>query len=438
MSSENVARQAYDHASQQHGTATPPLALIQDALSRKKTGTRYIPHPQRTASLSNFLSKAERRIQRIAHDQLLAYEAFTVTLEVLEELLELETGSRDILHGCGVLLHRLWGGSELKVLTRLYNLGKRYTAERFEVLPHEWICGEIDRDALVFQLRYLIQWYGKRNVSLLLIEDEHPHEAHKSLLFGMRVLTERKKRGEIGIELVCGARLSGLAGAPLWLRVEPRISSNLAGDHTMIFEIPFTLETNREILDEVKVFIPYRALHVDPGHQTIELGCSIVSSLTGVIATTSHVTTLMIPAEAFVSDDSCDADRSDPATRGLWEEDPASRSALKIVRAVQQPSGTLVVEVEGLITDAHGDALALSVELFDDEGFALSMLSGQLSSTEAALSLSQPVVPLVLQRLPVDVYEKQKLPARSAVEVTLRSRTNGYLIVGSRAPITLY
>ena len=355
------------------GETVLPLALV---------SSRERDRPSRSTTLGEFLGSAHRALRDLLLRRANPFEAFTIGQDIVSSLLNNEVGTRVLEEGCGVLFHRLWGGvAEFRLFSKLFLTSARFSTQASAKI--EWEATGYTLAQYVNEFFILLRWYGKRKVSLLVLEEESPRDTERNTIFGFRIIHERIVRGLLGVEVVAGARLSGFAGEPLWFKIFFKEGcKTLKGSHSWSDVVtsvgsgtfatrvggllPLSPEVNRTIADEMRVFVPYSALRLQPGRQMVEVVGEIFSSRYGTVLSTSQAVELLIPVSAWESPTTSLSEGS----RGLWREDPISGDCLSELEGKILDT-TLELTVTGILSDRYGEEFELVVDLFDEEGFVI-------------------------------------------------------------------
>jgi hypothetical protein len=247
------------------------------------------------------------------------------------------------------------------------------------------------------ELTMLLKWYARRKSSLVLIEAsnqrigfEEEEGAVDDALFGFDVLHDQPVFGVKGCSVGCGLRLVGHDGEALWLRVSAFVDGvavgvrpgwdswvdvaeeGSVGEAGMPFcsLVPIRPNAQRLILDDVRVFVPYRALRLPPGRTQVELLCAVVNQDGDVLLSASRFEDLAIPPTGDEQQRALA-----PHAIGIWPQDVVSGdkiSSLKVQSGYTVIGGweqsALRVSCELSLFMHAGDALLIECRFTDQRG----------------------------------------------------------------------
>lgn len=411
----------------------------------------------RSTNLGAFLVEAGEQIHALRSSDAAAVPFAETAFGILTTFLERETGCTSLEDSMGLLFHQMWGGAaQLRLLADLfYNLRsflcRADAPSADEDLPY-------DRTTLLNELESVLSWYGHRKVSLAVLEEECARQGEADALFGMRIFDQKCNHGQPGFEVACGLRISGHAGEQLWLKVQFREGSRfLKGRHAWLDQaglkyctrategrvsavLPISPEHQRLMIDEAKLFIPYVALGLQPGTQTVEVVLSLTSRDGAELLSAARPHTFIVPPSFQVRDVSLYS----PHLLGMWENDPVHGDGLSCF-SVAASSEALTITGDVSLYDREEAPLTLACRVLYDDETEVPLSDESRARLKAVLTPDRPVkvyqgltfsLPLLALNLEAGHYDV-------LVEVTLCA-CDGRLLFGTRetacveiAPITV-
>ncbi len=399
----------------------------------------------KSGNLGAFLAEVGERIHELKVRKLAPAEFTNSVFEILTSFLVRETGSRNLEDSMGLLFHQMWGGgAELRLLADLYYRLRKLKVQSSQ--PASWQEIDFDQSRFLTELEAVLCWYGRRKVSLSVLDEELPRDHEADVLFGVRLFDGRIRHGVPGFEVVCGLRLSGHADEQLWLKVQFRDGTNfLKGKHAWLDQsglnyctrstegrvsavLPISPDHQRLIVDEAKVFIPYVALGVQPGKQTLETVLSLVAEDGAELLVHSQVHTFVVPPCFEIREVSSFS----PHLLGMWENDVARGDGL-FDFGVDTSAEALTIKGNVSLFDRDEKDVKLECRLLHEDETEITLSDRYRDLLSATLIPDRPVrfyanasfsIPLLALNLEEGHHE-------ILVEVVLIA-SNGRLLFGTR------
>jgi hypothetical protein len=211
---------------------------------------------ERSESLQNFVSPLEEEIRKAAKYRTRAKRASAVAiskvaelvLKIVRQIAHRETGRFTLEPNVPLLLSSIYAGSvEASIVHGLVRRAQAalsaLAAQEREGSPraksaaqfHDAGPSDYDIGRELDELTMLLRWYVRRKMSLAGLEVDQiskglqsegflePSFDEEDALFGFEVLHDHQVFGTKGCFVLCGLRLVGHDGQPLWLRVSLRL-----------------------------------------------------------------------------------------------------------------------------------------------------------------------------------------------------------------------
>jgi len=341
---------------------------------------RGVSRHGRVKALSNFLKESGKTLSEIkaAPNWITSPKKI---FEIVTGMVRREVGTAVLEDGMAIFLHQMWGGGvELRVLTGLYYKTK------FAVTQNASSGARTDSELKMMaeDCERVVRWYGQRKVSLLVIGEEFSRSRDEDLIFGLRVLHDRLSlSGAKGIEVVCGVRLSGRANSELWLKAQFREGKKLlkTKEGTYIDKPGFWLSScpkvakvagvaplcppsHRCIIDELRMFVPYSAIGLSPGKQTLEVVASVGERGSDPFLTRSDAHNFYIPAEIGNTVDEIPS----PQICGIWQQDFSHGDVIRCATVAECDDG-FVLKCDVEIVDREGASVVVSFVPHMEDGW---------------------------------------------------------------------
>lgn len=391
-------------------------------------------HPQssdeaRQAKFMLALNSKLRQLQAEQNqDRLLAGIA-----QVVAAIVRRETGAVTLEEGMGLLFHLVWGGgAELRTLSDLY----------YQCRQASSAGGSFDFTDALERLHHVVSWYGKRKQSLKVLEESEVGAWPNSRFFGTTVVPDRMQGGEPGFELHTGVRLVGFAYRTLWLRLFFRLGSrvlrssrgyttaaggsrSVRSDQPLCITAPIVPDHQRQLIDDLTLFIPYRVLEVPPGDYEFEGSLSIVDENEVRVISERLPINLEVPAAEFL------APFHSTQLIGLWSEDYASGSRLEDLSASWVSDSAVRISFSLLLCGFEGRELAVTARILDESGYQISPYG--LVETERAIVVDRSVSRFNALRLEVPLTVEVAEDEQIHIEVALTDPEDNRTLLGAIA-----
>ena len=276
--------------------------------------------------------------------------------------------------------------------------------------------------AVIVLLRYFLNWYIRRSVSMALCTPTLTSNRARAFLFELSILHDREWGGVSGIEAVASAYLRGVLGDTLWLRVRLEQNGKLLyaekrweewkegvlGLHAiqsnrtaaLAHLVPILPDRQSVFLDRLSAFLPYGAIDTfdEAGPLTV---CAEIIDRKGVaIASEKTVTWLRIPPK-----ERTERPIFSPMSRGIWSEDVVSLDRIYNLKSRGAADGRdIKVSFDLDILSRQGTALPrkLQAECRFLDHFGRS-IPGELSAYQSEEGALLTTVPLKINR-PVELF----------------------------------
>ena len=286
----------------------------------------------RVRSLKSLLLEAEKKLDTWREFPGTPQELATNIFDFLRMMLRQEVGTPDLEAAMGLLFHELWGSvGPLRLLSDLYFKTRLLIAQK----ATSWNDLQVSSDELLLDFEHCVNWYGARKTSLIIAEEDLTRDQETDGMFGWRIAHDRSLHGLLGFDVVCGLRLSGHAGDNLWLKVFFKEGnrylkcssswidqagaqhSTRRSEGKVCSVIPLAIEHHRVLIDEVRLFLPYQALNLQPGKQTLEVVTVLADGRGKEILSHTEVHNFFIPGSLH-----CGAiEQVSPQLKGVWNRD---------------------------------------------------------------------------------------------------------------------
>jgi len=314
------------------------------------------------SELSSFIAKLERRVAALQNGPAGRKALAQQTLSVLRELLLRETGASSLEENADIFFRNLWESGPLKVL--FFDLFREARA----VLAGAGVqigSAFSNPAKLQSELEAILSWYSRRKMSLCLLAEEALPGDPAECFFGLEVFHDRLYAGVKGLEVSFGLRLIGREGQALWIKVFVRRKGRLVStaenwrlwsDNTdslaLVHEeerqdftalAPVNPDCQRQMLEGIKIFVPYQALALPAGRQEVEIDCGLYDERGERILRLGRLEEIFMPAE-LGSEKRGAALIPSPQALGVWPKDFVSGdwiSELKISRGVRSSKNTV-------------------------------------------------------------------------------------------------
>jgi hypothetical protein len=285
-------------------------------------------------------------ILRIRQETLSARNLAYEVLEFFTILVRHETGLISPRRGLSICLDKLCAGRAWSSLA----MGILRWAEK-SISNHASVDlveqGQVERDLEMF-----LDWYSLRSLSIDRLLPQTQNNLNYDQLFKVEVLHDHYQQSCHGFVVQLGLALFGRAHQNLWLKVflisdgeyvlprpgwdswvddteifslsHGRSSPYLSSNNSFAAIVPIVPETQRAILDNINVFVPYSALDLPADKQEVELEVALYNERgERLIRATAHEVMSVVPhADSGYKMLSYQA-------QGLWPEDASKGFALR-------------------------------------------------------------------------------------------------------------
>lgn len=402
----------------------------------------------RTANLGAFLVEAGEQIHHLRAQPTTNEEFVQQAYNLIAAFLVRETGCGCLEDAMGLLYHRMWGGAaELRLLADLYYRLRVRSLEKDSNSSDVKPC--LTREGFLAELEQLLRWYGRRKVSLSVLEEEHSRVPEQDALFGVRIFDDKVKHGQRGFEVSCGLRLSGHAGEQLWLKVQFKEGNRfLRGRHAWLDQsglkfctrsnegrvsavLPVNVDYHRVVVDEALLFVPYVALGLQPGKQTVEVLLALTSEHGDELLTQTRVHTFIVPPSYQVRD----VGLYSPHLLGMWEQDVGRGDGLSNWQALVSGT-TLAIRGDLRLYDREDETLQLECRLLHDDETEVPLADCYREQLRRTLNPGRPMrcYQNLFFQLPLLALDLEPGYHELLVEVVL-STASGRVIFGTRESV---
>ncbi|MCB0333813.1 MAG: hypothetical protein KDD55_09970, partial [Bdellovibrionales bacterium] len=298
---------------------------------------------------------------------------------------------------------------------------------------------------------------GRKMPAPLKLEDalfslRFEHDATLSGVAGMYVSTSQCWVGHFGEALWTEVTLSTKDGPvevspgwEAWSHLDPCSTPfPRKASRTFVSLMPFRPDSQSLFIDNLRLFVPYSALHLSPGKHDITVFARVMNSRGEELACSSEVTSLS--SSVLRSRDRVLV--ASPQQLGYWKEDPVTRTGFLSTRVTRcthslghSPLDTLRVRTEVRVSADSLCSLFLECRLLDDEGAPLLSALPEFADEQgmvytscelAPSSTSSVFSPLDLE-LPLCAVAQRDLPYESKkpffVELVVRT-DQGQIVCG--------
>lgn len=400
---------------------------------------------ERSESLKAFIAPLEEAIRKSAKYRGRSRRASPVAvskvaelvLKIVRQITHRETGLFGLDPNVPLLLSALYAGSvEISIVSGLVRRAqasltavsiddregnsRRKSASAVAQASFDYDIGrELD------ELTMLLKWYVRRKMSLAGLEVDQiakgiPMEGYvepafdeEDALFGFEVLHDHQVFGTKGCFVMCGLRLVGHDGQPLWLRVSARWNGRIVSaradwsswtdpggselcevvpEQTEFCSlVPIRPQAQRLVIDEIRAFVPYAALDLPCGRCDVELVISVVDNDGREVLSASRPDSICVPRRELVG-----AHVPAPHSVGMWPHDVVSGdklSDLRVSSGYKVVAGwerrTVSVQFDLSLFMHAGESVLLECRFIDEKGEIVELSS--LGIPYVASELNVPV-----------------------------------------------
>lgn len=400
---------------------------------------------ERSDSLQAFVAPLEEEVRRAAKYRTRTRRASAIAvskvaelvLKIVRQMAHKETGRFTLEPNVPLLLSSIYAGSvEASVVQGLVRRAQAalaiLAAEEREALPRangksgrEHISVEYDIGRELDELTMLLRWYARRKMSLAGLEVDQiskglysegflePSFDEEDALFGFEVLHDHQVFGTKGCFVMCGLRLVGHDGQPLWLRVSLRWNGRpvscrpdwsswtdpggaepcevVPSEAQFCSLVPIRPNAQRIVIDEIRAFVPYAALDLPSGRCDVELVLSVLDNDGREVLSASRPDSICVPRQELVG-----AHVPSPHSVGMWPHDVVSGdklSDLRVASGYKVVAGwerrTVSVQFDLSLFMHAGESVLLECRFVDDKGEIVELSS--LGIPYVASELNVPV-----------------------------------------------
>jgi hypothetical protein len=400
---------------------------------------------ERSESLQAFIAPLEEEIRRSAKyrgrsrrtSSVAVSKVAELVLKIVRQIAHRETGLFTLDPNVPLLLSALYAGSvETSIVSGLVRRAQAaLTAiamdEREGVSRGKGASAaanssfEYDIGRELDELTMLLKWYVRRKMSLAGLEVDQitkgistdgylePTFDEEDAIFGFEVLHDHQVFGTKGCFVLCGLRLVGHDGQPLWLRVSARwngrpvparadwsswtdpggseIYEVLPEQNEFCSLVPIRPQAQRLVIDEIRAFIPYAALDLPSGRCDVELVISVVDNDGREVLSASRPDSMCVPRRELVG-----AHVPAPHSVGMWPHDVVSGdklSELRVSSGYKVVAGwerrTVSVQFDLSLFMHAGESVLLECRFIDEKGEIVELSS--LGIPYVASELNVPV-----------------------------------------------
>jgi hypothetical protein len=399
----------------------------------------------RSESLQAFIAPLEEEIRRAGKYRGRARRASSVAvskvaelvLKIVRQITHRETGLFTLDPNVPLLLSTLYAGSvEASIVSGLVRRAQatltalslderegKSQNKSSSTSAHASFDYDIGRE--LDEMTMLLKWYVRRKMSLAGLEVDQiakgiPSEGYleptfdeEDALFGFEVLHDHQVFGTKGCFVMCGVRLVGHDGQPLWLRVSARWNGRpvsaradwsswtdpggseiceVVPEHAQFCSlVPIRPQAQRLVIDEIRAFIPYAALDLPSGRCDVELVVSIVDNDGCEVLSASRPDSICVPRRELVG-----AHVPAPHSVGMWPHDVVSGdklSELRVSSGYKVVAGwerrTVSVQFDLSLFMHAGESVLLECRFIDEKGEIVELSS--LGIPYVASELNVPV-----------------------------------------------
>ncbi len=284
-------------------------------------------------NLLEFAFSLESHFQELLESSPSSKQVAREALAILQQLVRVEVRSYSLADGLELFLHKLFADTTIsRTIKDLYNDARAVLRNARSA------TFEIERAKI--EIEEILNWYVKRKESLLKIGFS---EEEADRIFNVAILQDRKFSGSSGCELSFGLRLIGHAHEQLWAKLFVRKNGELVAsrgnchlwvdDHKSPINsgavrdvacavVPILADSQRILIDAVKIFLPYAALDLAAGRTELEFEVVVFNGLGERILATLVNDNIAIPDQlsSWVP--------PSPQSMGLWATDVVTGDAI--------------------------------------------------------------------------------------------------------------
>ncbi|MEY4670114.1 MAG: hypothetical protein RL518_2813 [Pseudomonadota bacterium] len=399
---------------------------------------------ERSEALQAFIAPLEEEIRRAGKYRGRARRGSPVglskvaelVLKIVRQITHRETGLFALDPNVPLLLSTLYAGSvEASIVSGLVrraqaaltalSMDEREGAVRGKSTSASAHSLDYDIGRELDEMTMLLKWYVRRKMSLAGLEIDQiskgmPAEGYlettfdeEDALFGFEVLHDHQVFGTKGCFVMCGVRLVGHDGQPLWLRVSVNWNGRpvsaradwsswtdpggseaceVVPEHAQFCSlVPIRPQAQRLVIDEIRAFIPYAALDLPSGRCDVELVVSVVDNDGREVLSASRQDSICVPRRELVG-----AHVPAPHSVGMWPHDVVSGdklSDLRVSSGYKVVAGwerrTVSVQFDLSLFMHAGESVLLECRFIDEKGEIVELSS--LGIPYVASELNVPV-----------------------------------------------
>ena len=386
---------------------------------------------ERSESLQAFVAPLEDEIRRAAKYRTRSRRASAVAvakvaelvLKIVRQIAHRETGRFTLEPNVPLLLSTIYAGSvEASVVQGLVrraqaSLAALATAERDGThrvksgSTQQQFSADYDIGRELDELTMLLRWYVRRKMSLAGLEVDQiskglqsegflePSFDEADALFGFEVLHDHQVFGTKGCFVMCGLRLVGHDGQPLWLRVSLRWNGRtvscrpdwsswtdpggseacevISAEAQFCSLVPIRPNAQRIVIDEIRAFVPYAALDLPSGRCDVELVLSVLDNDGHEVLSACRPDSICVPRRELVG-----AHVPAPHSVGMWPHDVVSGdklSDLRVTSGYKVVAGwerrTVSVQFDLSLFMHAGESVLLECRFIDEKGEIVELSS---------------------------------------------------------------
>lgn len=401
---------------------------------------------ERSDSLQSFVAPLEEEIRRSAKyrsrgkrtSAVAVAKVAELVLKIARQIAHRETGRFTLEPNVPLLLSSIYAGSvESSIVHGLVRRAQAalaaVAAREREASPraknaaafHDVVAADYDIGRELDELTMLLRWYVRRKMSLAGLEVDQiskglqsegflePSFDEEDALFGFEVLHDHQVFGTKGCFVLCGLRLVGHDGQPLWLRVSLRWNGHpvscrpdwsswtdpggaeacevISSDAHFCSLVPIRPNAQRIVIDEIRAFVPYAALDLPSGRCDVELVLSVIDGDGREVLSASRPDSICVPRRELVG-----THVPAPHSVGMWPHDVVSGdkiSDLRVSSGYKVVAGwerrTVSVQFDLSLFMHAGESVLLECRFIDEKGEIVELSS--LGIPYVASELNVPV-----------------------------------------------
>jgi hypothetical protein len=404
---------------------------------------------ERSDALQSFVAPLEEEIRRAAKYRSRARRASAVAiskvaelvLKIVRQIAHRETGRFTLEPNVPLLLSSIYAGSveaaivhglvrrAQAALATLATQEREVSSRAKSSSAHQVSTTDYDIGRELDELTMLLRWYVRRKMSLAGLEVDQiskglqsegflePSFDEEDALFGFEVLHDHQVFGTKGCFVMCGLRLVGHDGQPLWLRVSLRWNGRSVScrpdwsswtdpggsesgevacevvptDAHFCSLVPIRPNAQRIVIDEIRAFVPYAALDLPTGRCDVELVLSVIDGNGREVLSASRPDSICVPRCELSG-----AHVPAPHSVGMWPHDVVSGdkiSDLRVSSGYKVVAGwerrTVSVHFDLALFMHAGESVLLECRFIDEKGEIVELSS--LGIPYVASELNVPV-----------------------------------------------